>query len=299
MIIEGNLLIGILIVMALLIAALVVFIRFAVKKEPSEAGSLFARLLMTGDKDEQENEQDAASETATTDAGGPGGLSLSMPGSAIGKALRHEVENKSPFSMGIGDLFSGGLGSRKSKDQIKDEVKAIDEQLNNVLHESEEINVLGMPPQISPNDSPFSDGIGMRELDMEMGMLQGPLEIISPEELKPEPPAFDLASPVSSPLAAPPGLEGEPVKVEQKKPDTPRTPVESEAAKPQVDFMADTKKNAGDDLLSDLEASTKQEEMIDLSIMKEYQDMPITCVELESDLKGILDQITINGQGKR
>ncbi len=35
-----------------------------------------------------------------------------------------------------------------------------------------------------------------------------------------------------------------------------------------------------------------------MSIMKEYQDMPITCVEIESDLKGILDQITINGQGR-
>ncbi len=65
------------------------------------------------------------------------------------------------------------------------------------------------------------------------------------------------------------------------------------------DILAGDKKDVSDDLLSDLEQATKQEDDIDMSIMKEYQDMPITCVELEADLKSILDQITINAQGRR
>jgi len=63
--------------------------------------------------------------------------------------------------------------------------------------------------------------------------------------------------------------------------------------------MADGKKGTGDDLLDDLESSAKQVAEVDMSIMKEFQDMPITCVEIESDLKNILDQITINGQNRR
>jgi hypothetical protein len=78
----------------------------------------------------------------------------------------------------------------------------------------------------------------------------------------------------------------------EKKPDAARAPVEAEASKPPAEIKVDDMK--GGDLLDDLEASAKQEEAVDLSIMKEFQDMPITCVELEGDLKGILDQITIN-----
>jgi hypothetical protein len=295
MIIEGNMLIGLLIAMALAIAALVVFIRFAVKKEPSDADSLFGRLLRFGEKDGQDEAQDAANAgTATVSEDGLGGLSLPAPGS--GKAAGEEPAKKAPFSVSLGGLFSGVLSSKKSKEKIKEEVRAIDDQLNSVLHETEEINVLGLPPQISADDSPLSDGRGMRELDLEMGALQGPLEIVGPEDFKLEPPALDAAP--AAPAAAPLKPE-EPVKAEQKKPDTPPAPVEAEAQKSPVDFMANDKKGAGDDLLDDLESSSKHEEAIDMSIMKEYLDMPITCVEIESDLKGILDQITINGQNRR
>lgn len=295
MIIEGNLLIGILIVVALAIGALVVYIRFAVKKEPSDAEPLFSRLLSFGRKDEEDDAQDESSSPATDGADGLGGLSLPVPAMAGGKADGEEPAKKASFSLGMGGIFSGVLGSRKNKDEINDEVRAIDEQLNSVLQDTEEINVSGLPPQISADDLSFSDGKGMRELDLEMGTLQGPLEIITPEELKP--PAIDL-SPAAPAAAAPPKLD-EPVTAEQKKPDAPQAPVEAEASRAPADFMADDKKGgAGDDLLADLEASAKQVETVDMSIMKEYQDMPITCGELESDLKGILDQITINGQGR-
>jgi hypothetical protein len=294
MIMEGNLLIGILIVVALAIGALVVYIRLAVKKEPSDADSLFSRLLRFGEKDEDDAEDSAGTDAAPEGADAPGGLSLPLPVNAS-KAVAEGPEKKSLIPVSLGGVFSGVLGSRKNKEKIKEEVRAIDDQLNSVLHESEEINVLGLPPQISANDSPISDGRGMRELDLEMGTLQGPLEIISPDDIKLEPPAFDGAP--GTP-AAPSMKPEEPVKVEQKKPDAPQTPAEAEA-KSAIDFMADDKKGSGDDLLDDLESSAKHEEEIDMSIMKEYQDMPITCVEIESDLKNILDQITINGQNRR
>jgi hypothetical protein len=294
MIIEGNLLIGILIIMALAIGALVVYIRFAVKKEPSDADSLFSRLLKFGNKDEEDDAQDEAN--AESAPAGIGGLSLPMPGLGDGKGGGNVAGEEAPAKKGsfsIGGLFSGMLGSKKSKEKIKEEVRAIDDQLNSVLQESEEINVLGMPPQISPDDAPLSDGKGMRELDMEMGNLQGPLEIIGPEDLTPAPPSLEVAPPVP----ATPKPE-EAINADQKKADAPPTPVEAEAKSP-VDFMADTKKGSGDDLLDDLESEAKQVEAVDMSIMKEYQDMPITCVEIESDLKNILDQITVNGQNRR
>jgi hypothetical protein len=176
-------------------------------------------------------------------------------------------------------------------------VKGRRRRLPSPSQDTEEINVpgLGLLPQISADDISFSDGKGMRELDLEMGTLQGPLEIIIPEELKP--PAIDL-SPAAPAAAAPPKID-EPAAADQKKADVPQAPVEAEAAKSPVDFMAEDKKGGvGDVLLDDLESSAKQVETVDMSIMKEYQDMPITCVELESDLKGIPDQITINGQGR-
>jgi hypothetical protein len=125
---------------------------------------------------------------------------------------------------------------------------------------------------------------------MEMGALQGPLEIISPDELKIEPPALDMTSP--APPAVEPLKPAEEAPRVEKKPDAPQAPVEAGASKPRAEIKMEDMK--GGDLLDDLEASAKQEEAIDMSIMKEFQDMPITCVELEGDLKGILDQITIN-----
>jgi hypothetical protein len=290
MIIEGNLLIGILIIMALAIGALVVYIRFAVKKEPSDADSLFSRLLRFGNTDEADEAQDEAN--AEPAPAGIGGLSLPVSGTGGGKATEEEAPAKKG-SFSIGSPFSGMLGSRKSKEKIKEEVRVIDEQLNSVLKETEEINVLGLPPQISADDSPLSDGRGMRELDLEMGNLQGPLEIINPEDLKPEPPLLE----VTPPVAASPMPE-EATSADKKKAEAPPTPVEAESKSP-MDFMTNDKKGTGDDLLDDLEASTKNEEAIDMSIMKEFQDMPITCVEIEADLKNILDQITINSQNRR
>lgn len=295
MIIEGNLLIGILIVVALAIGALVVYIRFAVKKEPSDADSLFSRLLKPGETDDLDEEEDASpAQGEPLGAAAPGGLSL--PGAPGDNPADAEASpKKAPFSLSLGGVLSGVL-SRKSKEKIKEEVRAIDDQLNSVLHETEEINVPGQPPQISAEELSLSDGRGMKELDLEMGALQGPLEIISPEDVQPAPPALDLAP--AAPAAAPLKPE-EPAMAGQKKPEAPPTPAENEASKSALDFMEDTKKGAGDDLLADLESSAKQVETVDMSIMKEYQDMPITCVEIESDLKGILDQITINAQGKK
>jgi len=282
MIIEGNLLIGILIVVALAIGALVVYIRFAVKKEPSDAGLLFSRLLKIGEKDDLDEEEDAP----LAQVGPPGTAARGDK-----PAAAEEPSEKVPLSSSLGGVLSGVLG-RKSKEKIKEEVRAIDDQLNSVLQVTEEINVPGQPPQIPAGGLTLSDGLGMKELDLEMGALQGPLEIVSPEGIPPGPPAFDLA-----PVA--PLNPEEPARADQKKPEASPKPAEAEATKPAIDFMADTKKGADDDLLADLESSTKQVEVIDLSIMKEYQDMPITCSEIESDLKGILDQISINAQGKK
>ncbi len=59
------------------------------------------------------------------------------------------------------------------------------------------------------------------------------------------------------------------------------------------------KGDASDDLLKDLEQEVSVEEAVNTSIMKEYADMPITCDEIETDLKGILDNITVNARGKK
>lgn len=299
MIIEGPMLLGVLIIVALAIAALLVYIRFAVKKEDPEAESLFSRLLKFGSKDEEEEEEDGQENMALQQAE-PSGMGLTLPGmSPIGNNTSAEPgkkkDKKKAGTSAVG-LFSGLLGGKKSKEKLKEEVQAIDEQLNSVLRETSEINVLGLQPEIGAMEMPIPDGRGMRELDMEMGTLNEPA-FQSPTDFQMDSPMPDIQSPVVAPAA--PAPEEEMLKnAENKKPDAPQTPPAAEPSKALPDnFMQETK-SSGDNLLDDLESEAKQEELIDMSIMKEFQDMPITCVELESDLKGILDQITVNMHGK-
>ena len=293
MIIEGNLLIGILIVVALAIGALVVFIRFAVKKEPSGAETLFSWLLKSREKDEH----DAAPDEATGGAGAGDDLSLPGPGTGGGKASAEEDGAKKPsMSVGLGGVIAGLLSSRKKKEQMLEEVRAIDQQLNSVLQGTEEINVPGMLPEISAMDAPLPMGRGMRELDMEMGVLQAPPEIVIPEAINIEPLPTGMAPAVSQTPAKP---EDEAAEADRRKAAAAREPLPGAKPMKAADIFGGDKKDVGDDLLSDLETAVKQEEELDMSIMKEFQDMPITCDEIESDLKSILDQITINAQCKK
>ena len=300
MIIEGPMLMGVLIIVALAIAALLVYIRLAVRKDDEEAESLFSRLLKFGSKDEEAEEEDGQ-ETQAPQKTGLAGMGLKLPG--IGKsrddasaepAKKKQDKKKMPGIQADG-LFSGLFGSRKSKEKIKEEVQAIDEQLNSVLQESAEISVTGLKPEIGALEMPLSDGLGMRELDMEMGALDEPA-LMPPADFQMDTP-IEVQSPIVAPVTAPPAEE-KPAEAEAKKPDAPLMPPEPEPMKPPADSFVPETKAMGDDLLADIEADARQEELIDMSIMKEYQDMPITCVELESDLKGILDQITINMHGK-
>ncbi|OPY27786.1 MAG: hypothetical protein A4E28_01853 [Methanocella sp. PtaU1.Bin125] len=354
MIIEGPMLMGVLIIVALAIAALLVYIRLAVRKDDPEAESLFSRLMKFGSKDEEEEDEDGQ-ETRESQQAGPAGMGLKLPG--IGRSRGHasaepakkrQDKNKMP-GIQAGGLFSSLFGGRKSNEKIKEEVQAIDEQLNSVLQESAEISVTGMQPEIGTLEMPLSDGLGMRELDIKMGALNEPA-VMPPADFQ-----MDVPIDVQNPIVAPGGTDngkegsetfaryfdadpgqvrdivsearrlrvafGKPVgapmdtstdnpagtglnkpetatEAEAKKPDALQAPPVAEPMKPPADSFVPETKTMGDDLLADLEADARQEELIDMSIMKEYQDMPITCVELESDLKGILDQITINMHGK-
>jgi hypothetical protein len=301
--IEGSILMGGLIIVALAIAALLVYIRFAVKKEDPEAESMFSRLLKFGSNDEEEEEgqeNEAQSQSQPLDGG------LSLPGLSPAsdntypvpskKEKKKEKKEKKKSGTSSGGLFSGLPGGKKSKEKIKEEVQAIDEQLNSVLQETTEINVLGLQPEIGAMEMPITEGRGMRELDLEMGALNEPA-LMPPGDFQMAPPMPEIQDPVTAPAIMAPEAEM-PGKTEVKKPDAPQMPAEVEPAKSAMDnFMPETK-GSGDDLLDALESDARQEELIDMSIMKEYQDMPITSVELESDLKGILDQITINMHGK-
>jgi hypothetical protein len=298
MIIEGPMLLGVLIIVALAIAALLVYIRFAVKKEDPEAESLFFRLLKFGSKDEEE-EEDGQENTASQQAE-PSGMGLTLPGmnpvSNNTPAEPGKKKDKKKAGASAGGLLAGLFGGNKSKEKLKEEVQAIDEQLNSVLRETSEINVLGLQPEIGAMEMPIPDGRGMRDLDLEMGALNEPA-FLPPTDFQMASPMPDIQSPVVAPAASAPEEEM-PKNAENKKPDAPQTPAEVEPSKALPDnFMQETK-SSGDNLLDDLESEAKQEELIDMSIMKEFQDMPITSVELEADLKGILDQITINAQGR-
>ena len=75
---------------------------------------------------------------------GSAGCRCPCPAMAGGKADGEEGRRRRHLSHRPGRHLLRLVGSRKNKEKIKEEVRAIDEQLNSVLQETEEINVSGL-----------------------------------------------------------------------------------------------------------------------------------------------------------
>ncbi|HUL62815.1 MAG TPA: hypothetical protein VLT35_07105 [Methanocella sp.] len=258
--------------------------------------SLFSRLRKEEEPGETA-EEDAGSMVPAEDAD----TGLTLPGEEPigGKARRKGVARarvkaeavKPPRSISLGKLFSGMLHHGKEKDKIAQEVQVIDQELKNVLEDVEVIKAIGMPQSLPDASTPHPGSNRAPGLDLDLGGLSPRGDFIKPDELQLEPPMPAAAPPKPETPRPAPGTVGA-----GKTADEALKPPEPEAKMP--DVLAGGKKDVGDDLLSDLEQAAHQAEDLDLSIMKEYQDMTITGADLESELKGILDQITINSQNK-
>ncbi len=374
MIIEGPILLVILVVVALVIAALGVYVRFAMGRAPAGGDMIFSRLLRAGPKADPEEEAGTAVPEApvATAAGRLSGIDLpALSGGSLpaDPAMDGTSDMKSLLS-GFGGGLSGLMSARKNKEKIKEEVKIIDSQLEQVLKQSEAISApenmpagmldmpLSMPdmslnmPDSMPLSMPESAPMSMPDMpnmpNMPDGMsfnLPDSAPLSMPDMQLTLPDIAPVSEPASSPGSGPAigvggGGEHAPIKnsgegvkklcKEYVMPDAPLMPGEeglqlglgdpgqspdgkskskkSKDAKGkygdsqsqnQIGDFGGKKADASDDLLKDLEAEVTVEEAVNMSIMKEYADMPITCDEIETDLKGILGNITVNTHGKK
>jgi hypothetical protein len=343
----------VLIVVTIAITALGVYVKFTMGRAPSDSDTIFSRFLRTGEGADPGEEAgaevpelpgDMAAGSLPgidlrPDAGGrpSGDLTIGSPAAAV--AADGGPADKTGFLSGIGGGLTGLMGTRKSKDRIKEEVSIIDSQLEQVLQQSEEISLPGsMTIDMQSNTSlglPDSMSLGLPD-SMSLGLpdsmslgLPDSMSLGAPDGMPGAGPATGLDDGLHSPESggstavqklckeyvmpdAPPPLveDGLPLDSPDLVPDKdgngnskkPKDAKGKQRGNPMQDQVGDfTGKtpDASDDLLKDLEAEAVKELEIDMSIMKEYRDMPLTCVELETDLKGILDKITVSAQGKR
>lgn len=318
MAIEDNMLLIILVGLSLAIAIVVVIIRFAVKKEPSAAAGSLLSVLGRG------RNQPAAEDAAETGAGieqgdSSGNNDLSLPSIDDLDSLSFEPE-KSPAqesrkpkekASGAGiitvitDLLRGIFGRRKVREEIKHDVKEIDDQLNQVLQESHNLGLDIQNDVRIPNISTLSESKSLRDIDKGMRDQQPAQEKKSAAPSQPQ--SLEGMNPYAQGggfdfnLPDVPSLQQEasrPQAPEQKKPDLsqqPRTPqVESKA--PENTFKGQGPMDATQDLLSEIAAESVKEVVIDVSIMKDLAGVPIPCDELEKDLTSILGQISVNAK---
>lgn len=317
MLIEGNLLLGLLIGVSIAIVLVVVIVRYVIKNgSAAPTGSILSRLAR-GNGQAAASDGPTASETADPAGGGQlpddglalpslddlGGLSADQAEKPAGAG-----QKKNPASAGLGtvakDLLGSLLGRRKKPEQVKSDVKEIDDQLNQVLQESQNLG-LDIPSAIKvPDIGIMADSKNLRDIEKEMRSQSTIPE--RKQESSPQPQSIEGLNPylqggsldISSLEPAVP--KPEPNKPqEQPKPDLsrqPQTPKPPEASS----SSGNASKGSGGpmdmagDLLSEIAAESVKEEKVNMSIMKDLKDVPIACDELEKDLSGILDQISLN-----
>ncbi|HMK46414.1 MAG TPA: hypothetical protein VK436_07285 [Methanocella sp.] len=351
MLIEGNLLIGILIIVSIALVLVVLFIRLKVKKDsPTTSGSSFLSFLSRGQGtaegedagDTEESGGDTVQNNSNELDDGLSGLSLSglsKPGDDLSlspppddlddnimspnpeqnatktAATKKTKKGKTP-PPGPGEMIKGLFGSigslfgpRKNKETTKKEVKDIDEQLNQVLQESQNFGMDISPSARVPDIGIFAESTSMREIDNSLRNLQQPTTSAKPEPSKTQPLEgmnpyaingsnnLDFKVPTVSP-AIPDSKK--PLENTQSKPsEQPKPPQETPKSEPKPSdniFNASDKNDKTGDLLSEIAADSVKEEKVDMSIMKDMKDVPIRCEELESDLQSILSQVTMSVQ---
>jgi hypothetical protein len=288
---------------SLAMAILVVYIRLAVKKEPVEIPFSGFRKKDDEDGAEEPQKPKAMHFLKRASLGTPllsrGLMMPAAPGAAEAKSAKAgAVKPKLSLADRIMAVKSGIIGLRKNKLRIAEEVKAIDKEINQVLKESQEIDAPGGIPEIALGTSV---GQGLNSME-EIKVLIGGKDLSAPvvpenvkfglreDSIKLEDAKADNRGPGSAPAGSAGGAPQA-----NNSPASLSKPAE-EAKKPEAaKSMENLFGGKGtDSLLDEIASETAKEEDIDLSIMKEFKDMPIACEDLEIDLKGILDRIAID-----
>ncbi|CAJ35442.1 hypothetical protein [Methanocella arvoryzae] len=316
---EGNMLLILLVGLSLAIVIIVVAIRLTVKKDSDASDGLLLPVLNRGH--DQQAAEEAETETIEPDAGSagtPGTDDLSLPeiedldglsfepeeNVIVQEVQKPEANSSANLITVITDLLRGIFSRGKVREETKQEVQNIDEQLEQVLRESQNIGLDISSNVKIPNLSTLSESKTMREIDTGMRNqqpaqekkpeAQSPPE--SPEGLNPYTQAGDMGLNPPDAMASAPQDPAKPK--EERKPDLslqPLTPKPPESGSPENAFTGEVH-DAASDLLSEIAAETVKEEVIDTSIMKDLEGVPISCEELEKDLTVILDQISVNVQ---
>jgi len=322
MLIEGNILIGILVGLAIAIALAVVIIRYALKKDPNTGGSAFSwpgrnrdQATTDADADAEAHEEPGAVDPMAGQFPDDG-LSLpsldelsdpfvEVPQTAVPAAS----EKSNPASAGLGsvikDLIGTLLAKRKKPEEVKRDVQDIDEQLNQVLQESQNLG-LDIPSSVRvPDLGMMSDSQNMRNIDKEIRNQNRAAEIRRPEPTPAPPQSIEGLNPYTqggSLELNPPGMSPAPnapdKPQEQAKPDLSKQPQgpKPDAKGPENAFSGGGANDLASDLLSEIAADSVKVVEVDLAIMKDLKDVPLVCDELEKDLTGILDQISLNAK---
>lgn len=317
MLIDTTLLIGILIILVVIIVAAVLIIKLRMNKDQPKSGGL-ASLLSRGKAQEEEQTE---SEAATVDdleglvLGGtdnsinddfqlPGLEDFDAPGIPEEKPSRKgDKTKKEPGKsvvIRIKELLGSLLKKKKSKEDMRQDVKEIDDQLNQVLAESQ-----GISMDITPNTRmPDISMMGLtldRENNKSMESLEKDL-INGGESKRPQFSTTQQSGMLDMGTSTPESMvsqemtsgSGSSKPSEQAKPSGPAKPSEQASPAKASDKVFEV--GTGSDLMSELESEAVKEVVVDMSIMKDLKDVPVTVEELESDLKGILDQVTYNAR---
>lgn len=161
----------------------------------------------------------------------------------------------SGIASAIGSLFKRG-------NKMKVESQEIDDQLNNVLRDSYNISSDLKPPATEIDMAVKGESITDLEKAMNTGVMSAP-----------------GPAPIMQSTGGLPGLDGfgemQPMEMPEMTLDAPLN---------EKDMTFEMK----DDILSELEESTKVEKSIDLDIMRDMKDHSFECEELESELSEIL-----------
>ena len=318
---EGNMLLILLVGLSLAIAIIVVAIRLTVKKDSSASGGPLLSMLNRG-HDQQADTAAADTEIiepAAGSSGTPEADDLSLPEiddldslslgpeekASVQESQKPKAKSSESILTVITDLLRGIFSRGKVREEAKHEVQDIDEQLNQVLMESQNLGLDISSDVKIPNLGTLSESKTMREIDTGMRNQQ------SAPEKTPQAPSRPQSLEGLNPYTQAGGLDfnlpgattsapQEPAKpLEERKPDLslqPQTPKPPESGSPENAFMGQGPNDVTSDLLSEIAAESVKEEIVDTSIMKDLEGVPISCDELEKDLTGVLGQISVNAR---
>lgn len=209
--------------------------------------------------------EDTKDQVITEDMGITNNMGLDMPDSGT---VTGEKQNKPGF-LNISGII-GSLFNRRTNSQKMEE---IDQQLNNVLMETQSISNDIKPPQ--PMMDIATKGESITDLDKAIKLSESESSMPAPGVAEPQEQLqikgtgqFNISSFAPTP--------GEDITVPEPEPETT------------VGF------DIKDDILSELEETTKVEKDITLDIMRDLKDQVITCEDLEKDLTEVLEKLRNN-----